>query len=541
MKSFPWKSLLLSIVAAVSACGEPDGAEKKVQLQAGSEIPVARAFIFPVQGKSTKSILDNFKDPRVDGWFVNNDFGSWCDNCGGLHGYHPGEDWNMTCSNGGGGACDLDEPVYAAADGIVTFAQRYVSEEILRDNREKDIGMAVVIKHQLPIAEDLSKYILAGTVFPAGANPVSQTIETGYLHLEKLQVVEGQMVKMGDKIGHIGLPHSPHLHFEIRWKVGNRIFSDYKASHQVLTDRGLLVPTAFIQAHVKPPYVFKPTLGGGNPTTCATEPTGGLATNWIYNCNRRSQFDIGQNVWGLIGIEEVMRSHCFRAYAYRDGVYQFINSNWCNDGVEPGEWTTAYHWISIPKAQAGAWRIDYYVDLARVPLTDKPIATSSFTVGGRVTSPPPQSDNLGVPNIPPSGYPKAPTSLFSYSATYVTCPNAPQGSAATNWVYTCSPAQRRFSFGQDVYGLVGLERLTPKLKFKYAIETYRDGRLQNAWTDPNWYDTGLYGWDRSYAMPSTTSRDFGGSSPPRGQWVIRTLIVTDRGTFHLEDVSFTID
>ncbi|MCK9590187.1 MAG: M23 family metallopeptidase [Terrimicrobiaceae bacterium] len=101
--------------------------------------------------------------------------------------YHPGEDWNGLH----GGNSDLGAPVYAIANGYVTFA---------RDAR-MGWGNVVLIRH----------------IFME--NGRLQTVDSMYAHLDKIVVREGQQMTRGQQVGTIGTNRGmyvAHLHFEIR-------------------------------------------------------------------------------------------------------------------------------------------------------------------------------------------------------------------------------------------------------------------------------------------------------------------------------------
>ncbi len=85
---------------------------------------------------------------------------------------HLGDDWNGTK----GGDTDLGDPVYATAVGIVTFAKNY----------HVGWGNVVIIRHAFYEGMTL-KYA-----------------DSLYGHLNDFNVREGQEVKRGQLIGHIG-------------------------------------------------------------------------------------------------------------------------------------------------------------------------------------------------------------------------------------------------------------------------------------------------------------------------------------------------
>ena len=102
---------------------------------------------------------------------------------------HYGEDWNGRA----GGDSDLGDPVYAIADGIVTFAH----------NVRTGWGNVVITRHAY---RDPS----SGQV---------KYIDTLNGHLNEIMVKVGQRIKRGQLIGTIGTNfgmYPAHLHFEIR-------------------------------------------------------------------------------------------------------------------------------------------------------------------------------------------------------------------------------------------------------------------------------------------------------------------------------------
>lgn len=105
---------------------------------------------------------------------------------------HFGEDWNGRA----GGESDLGAPVYAIADGIVTFAH----------NVRSGWGNVVLTRH-------------------AYRDPTSGEVkycDTLNGHLNEIMVKDGQMIKRGQQIGTIGNNfgmYPAHLHFEIRHNI----------------------------------------------------------------------------------------------------------------------------------------------------------------------------------------------------------------------------------------------------------------------------------------------------------------------------------
>lgn len=139
----------------------------------GLQIPLADGFDFPV-GKPNaagyyKSRGLRLRPPR-----------------------HFGEDWNGR----GGGDSDVGDPVYAIADGVVTFAH----------NAGGAWGNVVLTRH-------------------AYRDPSTRQvnyIDTLNAHLDRITCRTGQVLKRGDQIGTIGTNsgmYPAHLHFELRWDI----------------------------------------------------------------------------------------------------------------------------------------------------------------------------------------------------------------------------------------------------------------------------------------------------------------------------------
>lgn len=129
-----------------------------------------------------------------------------------LQNRHLGDDFNANT----GGNTDLGDPVYAVANGLVTFA------EDLRGGW----GNTVRLVHR---------------------HPVGDMVESLYAHLDEIHINSGDFVKRGDQIGTIGNAHGmylAHLHLEMRIEVDmplGRGYSDHKAPP------GYTAPTPFIR------------------------------------------------------------------------------------------------------------------------------------------------------------------------------------------------------------------------------------------------------------------------------------------------------
>jgi len=131
----------------------------------------ANSFAYPVGENEYVTEKNDWRDA----WYNAQDFGE---------NRHLGEDWNKTS----GGNTDCGEPVFAAADGFVTFA----------GDAGAGWGNIVIIEHS---AGDGTK------------------IQSLYGHLETIYKTSGA-VKRREQIGAVGSANGRylcHLHFEIRW------------------------------------------------------------------------------------------------------------------------------------------------------------------------------------------------------------------------------------------------------------------------------------------------------------------------------------
>lgn len=130
---------------------------------------VADMFAYPIGKTET---VTQAKDR--DDWYNALDFGA---------SDHLGEDWNKNS----GGNTDCGEPVYAAANGVITYAQ----------DAGPGWGNVVIIEHKL-------------------AN--GDRVQTLYGHLQEILKTSGE-VKKREQIGKIGNANGRylcHLHFELR-------------------------------------------------------------------------------------------------------------------------------------------------------------------------------------------------------------------------------------------------------------------------------------------------------------------------------------
>jgi murein DD-endopeptidase MepM/ murein hydrolase activator NlpD len=140
---------------------------------------------------------------------------------------HYGEDWNGRA----GGDKDLGDPVYAVADGIVTYAH----------NVHVGWGNVVLTRHAY-------RDPLTGQV---------KFCDTLNGHLNEILVKEGQQIKRGQQIGTIGSNfgmYPAHLHFEIRHNLTTGMQrNDVPADNVNWAD-----PTEFINKYRKLNREWKP-------------------------------------------------------------------------------------------------------------------------------------------------------------------------------------------------------------------------------------------------------------------------------------------
>lgn len=133
---------------------------------------------------------------------------------------HFGEDWNGR----GGGDSDLGDPVYAIADGVVTFAH----------DVRTGWGKLVLTRHAYRDKE-------GGEV---------KYVDTLNAHLDTMLVKVGQMVKRGQQIGTIGTNYGmypAHLHFEMRHNISIGVVRNSVPADMV----NWVDPTDFINRHRK--------------------------------------------------------------------------------------------------------------------------------------------------------------------------------------------------------------------------------------------------------------------------------------------------
>lgn len=131
---------------------------------------------------------------------------------------HFGEDWN----GAGGGDSDLNDPIYAIAHGVVTFAH----------DTGGGWGLVIIIRH----------------AYRDPASGQIRYVDSLYGHNRTMSVKVGDKVKRGQQIATLGNNrgmYSAHLHFEIRHNIHIGMMRENVARD--LTNWA--DPTAFIQKH----------------------------------------------------------------------------------------------------------------------------------------------------------------------------------------------------------------------------------------------------------------------------------------------------
>lgn len=128
---------------------------------------------------------------------------------------HLGEDWNGT----GGRNTDFGDYVYAAADGVVFYAEEY----------NRGWGQVVRVLHNF------------------GTRKRPKYVESLYAHMASSWVQPSHVVRRGEIIGTMGNAegiYHAHLHFEMRRRPGRDVRSGYDGD-----TLGFLDPSQFIEAH----------------------------------------------------------------------------------------------------------------------------------------------------------------------------------------------------------------------------------------------------------------------------------------------------
>jgi len=192
-------------IVMVHRCGTKNGIPERCSVALQSEqagesrewldaCPASDGFVFPVG------------PPDAHGYYNAQGFGK---------NGHLGEDWNGT----GGGNTDLGDPIHAIANGIVFYV----------NNPGPGWGNVVRIYHKI------------------GTKDNPRFVESLYAHLKTVQVLEGDVVTKGQRLGsmgNVGGKYFAHLHLEMRTKIGMPIGGGYSQNRDGFTD-----PTKFIRSH----------------------------------------------------------------------------------------------------------------------------------------------------------------------------------------------------------------------------------------------------------------------------------------------------
>lgn len=205
MKFLPYfltVGLFLTGFAALHQNAQTRDADRAVN-KIDKAVTLADRFAFPIG--NTETITQ--KKDRQDDWYNAQDF---------TVNNHLGEDWNKNS----GGNTDCGEPVYAAANGTITYAE----------DAGTGWGNVVIIEHLLPDGKK---------------------VQTLYGHLQKILKTNGA-VKIREQIGTVGNADGKylcHLHFELRDEncpVWNQAGAGYSAEK-----KGWLDPSNFIDSSQK--------------------------------------------------------------------------------------------------------------------------------------------------------------------------------------------------------------------------------------------------------------------------------------------------
>ena len=198
MRRFIVSLVVCSFLFVSCSRSTPTGSTAKIQ-----NSPTADEFAYPV---GNREFVTEERDKK-DGWYNAQDFGE---------NNHLGEDWN----GNSGGNTDCGEPVYAVANGTITYAK----------DAGPSWGNVIIIEHRLPGGEK---------------------VQSLYGHLEKILKTKGTAMKR-EKIGTVGGANGRypcHLHFELRDEsclLWNRVFVGYSP-----INNGWLDPSDFIDARKK--------------------------------------------------------------------------------------------------------------------------------------------------------------------------------------------------------------------------------------------------------------------------------------------------
>lgn len=194
------------------------------------------------------------------------------------------------------------------------------------------------------------------------------------------------------------------------------------------------------------PYVY--VADNNNPHTCASQPSGSAATNWVYTCERDSTFHVNDTVWGNFYISTVRVNHRFQTQVYRNNV-PIRTLGPTNVNPVSGVWDRATYWPDYRPDQPGQYEFKFQVDTGS-GFVDVPGAIARFSVA-QIVSPP----FVIEPSVP------------------TTCRGPINGDARTDWVYTCSNPTNQFRVGETAYALLRIQNVYDSHEFR--AQFYRNG------------------------------------------------------------------
>jgi murein DD-endopeptidase MepM/ murein hydrolase activator NlpD len=272
-------------MASVPAAGQ------EVTLQAA----LADSFVWPVLGLHQTDPTQNTTDPKTDGWYVSNGYGSYCPSgCGNdsAHPFHPGEDFNRVDGQ------DANKPVYAIGNGEVLRVTTVLK------NDDTSRGWAVFVKHTLNATLNFAPFFPPHSAVPASAASRT-TFVSVYLHLNQPDsrfVYQGATVYKGQQISTIyNMSSGPHLHFEMRAdestsvaypSAGSTVSTGYYATQQELADHNIVNPTACLTKLMATSLV-----GGSSLAENAESLSGGFSPSGLWRRTSAQKYS-GIYSWG---------------------------------------------------------------------------------------------------------------------------------------------------------------------------------------------------------------------------------------------------
>ena len=255
---------------------------------------------------------------------------------------------------------------------------------------------------------------------------------------------------------------------------------------------------------VAKPLNWKTYTYDDNAYTGYSPVIGGEDTDWIYTLNSRaSQFNVGEDAYGLFYISDVKVDHRFKTITYHNGkyLYEYIG-DW--NRVSPGGWNYAHAWVRVENVDPGNWQIKLYVDDGD---GFKQIDTLEFSVVG---------ETVILPD-------------YTYDGNGYTGYGPVFGGEHTSWVYNLNQQTSIFNSGDEVYALLYISDI--RKNFRLRTVTYCNGVQQYDYID-GWNDVGS-GWNRAYHWPSW-------SNIWAGNWEFHIYVDTGRGFQRIKILQFYV-